>query len=173
MSPAPGLPSEVDLAAKAIGLLDADGNLDAGWFQGPDARIRSILSNPAQRTALLALLRALLPPETPAGVPPGEQWHPLLGAGLAGNVFLVVGSAAGQVTFGIGALVHTTAANPEAALRLRFPVIRCDGANIQPIGGTSAGPLQLDSIRVVQPERLDGRDGSHQLNHRPTSCEEH
>lgn len=145
----PGLPSEVELSGKAIGLLNDAGNLDAGWFDGPVDRLESILSDPEQRAALLALLDAILPPENLGGLRPGEKWHPLLGLNPRGNVYLVVRTSGDRIDVGFGALLQSTAAGtPATALKLRLPVVRCQGTNIQPIAGTTSGPLEVD-LRVV------------------------
>ena len=73
MTAIPGLPPEVELSARTIGLLDEDGDLNAGWFQSPDSQLRTIIADPAQRAALLALLDAVLPPENLAGLRDGEK----------------------------------------------------------------------------------------------------
>lgn len=144
----PGLPSEVEFSGKAIGLLNDAGNLDAGWFEEPVDRLESILSDPEQRAALLALLDAILPPENLGGLRPGEKWHPLLGLNPRGNVYLVVRTSGDHIDVGFGALLQSTAGAPATALKLRLPVVRCQGTNINPIAGTTSGPLEVD-LRVV------------------------
>ena len=48
-------PSAVALA-KALGLVSADGSVDASWFEHPLDHLRTIVDNPAQRRGLLDLL---------------------------------------------------------------------------------------------------------------------
>jgi hypothetical protein len=80
----PGLDREVLDALQALGLLSADGSLDPAWFEAPLARVRKLLESPAQRDALLRLIAALRPEETPDGVPDGEHWYPLAPGTLSG-----------------------------------------------------------------------------------------
>jgi hypothetical protein len=148
VAPITGLPPEVELSAKAIGLLDADGNLDADWFSTAASRLQSILSNPAQRAAFLALLDSILPHENLAGLKAGEKWHPLLGSNPRGNLYLIVRASGSQIDFGFGGLLQSTAGAPAAALKLRLPVIQIQDASIQPIAGTTSGPLDVE-LRVV------------------------
>ena len=87
------LPPEVAGAAKAIGLICADGSLNPGWFADPLSGLQGMLTNATQRSALLDLLDGVASAEPVTGAPQGEQWHPLLGPQQAGNVYLTVKNA--------------------------------------------------------------------------------
>lgn len=142
-----GLPREVELFGRAIGLLDSDGSLNAGWFGDPLGNLEVILSDATQRAALLSLLDALLPPDNPAGVPAAEKWHPLLGANPRGNVYLIARVAGAQVDFGLGGILQSENTTvPAAALQFRLPLVRC-GVSIESIAATGEGPLEV-SLRV-------------------------
>ena len=49
------LSTELSDAARAIGLLKPNGEVDTGWFGAPDTALSHILSNPGQRAAFLDL----------------------------------------------------------------------------------------------------------------------
>jgi hypothetical protein len=85
-----GASGELAELARAIGLLDASGNLDATWFSQPLTRLEGAVREPAQRQALLAFLDLVLPPQPQPGRPAGENWHALLGAQPGGNLYLTL-----------------------------------------------------------------------------------
>jgi len=119
----------------AIGVTDDDGQLISSWFDDPLAAIGSILSNPAQRSALLRLLDELLPPRSDT---PG--WHPLLDT-EAGNLYLtveddVIGIAAALRSGELGAGVRPVSGT------VRLPLISI-GGDVEAIAGTAAGPLLI------------------------------
>ncbi len=119
----------------AIGITDDDGQLVASWFDDPLASIRRVLSNPAQRAALLRLLDDLLPPDP--GLP---GWYPLLDT-EAGNLYLtveddVIGVAAGLHSGDLGSGVG------RAQGTVRLPLISVAG-DVEAIAGTANGPLLM------------------------------
>src|SRR5262245_52928043 len=120
----------MELSAQTIGLVDSDGNLDAGWFQAPESRLRSILSDSVQRAALFNLLETVLPAEDVAGSASDEKWHPLLDPNSLGNIYLIQSSASDHADFGFGALIQSDDAQPATQLRLRLPLVRCAGPDI-------------------------------------------
>jgi thiamine phosphate synthase YjbQ (UPF0047 family) len=146
----PALSPELLSAAKALGLLAADGSLNAGWFSDPSARLATILSNSAQRAALLELLDQLLPPEPVSGTAAGEKWHPLLGAQPRGNLYLTAKNGSSPyVTIGCAGLIAAGAgaATPSAALRVQLPLAQFSGSAASPVAGGVEGPLEI-SLRV-------------------------
>lgn len=142
-------PELLDIA-KAIGLLDAAGNLDPDWFAGPTSKLETMLSDQTQRAALLDMLDQLVPPAPIAGLPEGEKWHPLIGDHPRGNVYLTVKSGPGdQVVLGIAGEV-SGAPNPElsASLRGRLPIVLLSGPSVSAVAGTDQAPLEV-ALRVV------------------------
>ena len=131
-------PSAVALA-KALGLVAADGSVDAAWFEHPLDHLRTIVDNPVQRRGLLDLLDSALPPSPAATAlaPPGEQWHPVFEEGRYG-VYLTV---AGDV-IGVAAAASTDPEPPGFGLVLRLPLV--DASNgLTAVAGTAQGPLEL------------------------------
>lgn len=115
-------------AAKAVGILTASGGLNAAWFQHPDQKLSTILSNPEQRAAFLDLLDAVAPHANIPGLPAGEKWHPLLGNQPRGNLYLSVNSA-GPVVFGLAGELKG-GASPAASLRAHLPFVNINGSSI-------------------------------------------
>jgi hypothetical protein len=143
------LPPELTGVGQAIGLLDNDGNLVESWFNNPLHRLEGILTNNAQRGAVLDLLDLLLPPQAVSdasrlGVGPNEKWHPLLGSQSNGNLFLTVdgNKTSSAVTLGVGVKYVSTNATPAASVALRLPIARA-GTNVSFIAGRESDPLNL------------------------------
>ena len=136
-------------AAKAIGLLKGNGDFDSSWFEHVFERATSILSNPVQRNALLAMLDRLAPPQNPPGLAAGEKWHPLLGDQPQGNAYLTVRNSAGGAVIGLaGEVQGGPAGGPQGALRIHLPLLGF-GNNSPPqlVAGTASAPFALD-LRV-------------------------
>jgi hypothetical protein len=147
-----GLADELSDAGKLLGLLQDDGNLNAGWFGDPLGNLNSILGTPTQRAALLRLLDALMPPAALDGIPAGEKWHPILGALLDGNLYITAKDTGGGVTFGMGGEFG----GPTARLRAQVDLVHGNsGVHAQ------AGPLRVQ-LRVQlgfrQPAQSIGLD---------------
>jgi hypothetical protein len=145
-----GLSPELLDIAKAIGLMDAGGNLDPDWFSGPTDRLETMLSNQTQRAALLDMLDQLVPPIQITGLPEGEKWHPLIGDHPRGNVYLTVKSGPGdEVVLGMAG-EFSGAPNPQlsASLRGQLPIVRLSGASVSAVAGTDQGPLEV-ALRVL------------------------
>jgi hypothetical protein len=141
------LGSEIIDLAKAIGLFDDGGNLQASWFENPLASIESVLTTDTQRAAFLRLLDALLPPIQSPDIPANETWHPLLGAQARGNAYLTVNTAS-AVTFGFaGNFYSTKTPTPLASLRAHLPLVSFSGGNVTAVAGTANGPLDV-SLRI-------------------------
>jgi hypothetical protein len=147
-----GLANELSDAGKLLGLLQDDGNLNAGWFGDPIGNLESILGTPAQRAALLRLLDALMPPAPLAGIPDSEKWHPILGDQANGNVYITTNDTDAGVTFGIGGEFG----GPTAKLRAQVALVNANsGVHALP------GPLrvqlrvQLGFKQPAQPIGLD------------------
>ena len=123
---------------RALGVLDADEQVDASWFQDPIGAVGRILSNPAQRAGLLDLLDETLPPDEAAS-PPGGSWHPLLDPDGRGNVYVTV---EGDVVGVAGELATPVGASAQVSGGLRIPLVDVAGS-LTAIAGTAAGPLEL------------------------------
>src|SRR6185312_12326242 len=98
MSWRPPVPASVLDAARAIGLVDASGEIDAQWFQDPLTRVKATLSDPAQREAFRRFLGAVAPP---AKTVDGVDWHPLAGD----QIFLTLAPTADGIDVGLAAEV--------------------------------------------------------------------
>ncbi|HXU63488.1 MAG TPA: DUF6603 domain-containing protein [Polyangia bacterium] len=98
MSWRPPVPASVLDAARAIGLVDASGEIDAQWFQDPLTRVKATLSGPAQREAFRRFLGAVAPP---AKTVDGVDWHPLAGD----QIFLTLAPTADGIDVGLAAEV--------------------------------------------------------------------
>ncbi len=124
--------------AQSIGLLDADGNLNAGWFEHPIETISQILSDTAQRDATVELLDELLP-ETP-GAPDG--WRKIVeDAGIA--VFLTTESSGSTLQLGVAG---TLTAPNGVRIGLTVPLVEATGGGAapSPVVGSEGGPLRIE-----------------------------
>jgi large repetitive protein len=153
MSVAAGMDRELANAATALGLLGGDGNLDPSWFEHPLNHVGRLLKDTTQRKAFLDLVDALLPPDGNGAAPAGEHWHPLLGAGHPGNVFLTVrGDGSGPVVIGVAAAAHgpagAGAGDLSATATASLPLLVSDGGTLHAVGGTTDGPLSFD-LRIA------------------------
>ena len=145
-------------AAKAIGLLDANGNFDSAWFEHAFDRAQTILSNPQQRAALLSMFDRLAPPRNPPGTPANEKWHPLLGEQPRGNAYITVRNSGGTAVLGVAGEVHGAAAGgvPEAALRVHVPLLSFGAGSPQLAAGAAGSPFALDLRVRLDLDRADG-----------------
>ena len=123
---------------RALGLLDGDDHVVATWFKDPLKALRSVLSNPQQRAALLDLLDTALPPVQDGTGPAGSRWHPLLDSD-AGNVYLTV---TGDVIGLAGQLTGLPVGGPRISGGLRLPLVDTAG-ELRAIAGTAEGPIVL------------------------------
>ncbi len=120
----------------AIGVTDDDGELVAEWFDHPLDSIGRILSDPAQRAALLRLLDELLPPD-----PSQPGWHPLLDTD-AGNLYLTVdGDTLGVAASLRGDPIGSGVGRVTGAVRL--PLVSAAG-QVEAIAATADGPLSIE-----------------------------
>ena len=125
--------------ARAVGLLGPDGAVDARWVEHPLEGLRTILSSPHQRAALLELLEAVAPPVAdPAGS--GARWHPLLAGGGRGNLYLTVDGA----VFGVAATLESAAADPVVRGSVRFPLVDVGGTSPVAVAASAAAPVELE-----------------------------
>jgi large repetitive protein len=185
------LAGELSDLGQAIGLINTDGSLNTNWFEDPQGKLQTMLSDAGQRQALMNLVNALLPPATFAGIPVGETWHPLLGNQPRGNVYFTINTSGPAVVFGIAAdFGNPGSAGVTVDAQISLPLVSADGS-VQAVAGTAAGPLriaiqaqlglkkppiQLDGISIVSSivppsvaltvtlENLDLGDGSSPQN---------
>ncbi|MBM0259682.1 hypothetical protein [Micromonospora sp. 4G55] len=122
--------------AKAIGMVDGDGNVNQDWFADPISRLRGMVTDPGQRRALLDLLDLALPPAPELGSA-RESWHPLFEKDPFGLYLTVAGDV-----LGIAARAGTGAGDPNAALVLTLPLVDAS-SELTVIAGTAAGPLEV------------------------------
>ena len=107
MSTSQDLRSEVVDLGRAVGLLDADGDLDTSWFDAPLTRTAQVFGDDEQRDALLDLLDGVLDEDPGARPRPGERWFALLPMGGIGNLYLTVDdSIEGRTRVGLAGAVH-------------------------------------------------------------------
>lgn len=132
------LPEEVRALAQAVGLLDEDGDIRPSWFEHPIDDLRKVLQAGAQRAALLDLLARIVPPEG-GGTP---RRHPLLPAGLPGQLYLLVDPQSDGVRLGVAGQVRATG-TPGVRLEGSCLLLRASNAGLELVAGTSQAPLQV------------------------------
>ena len=136
---------EVEALATALGLM-RHGTLDTSFFADPLARVRSILSNPDQRVALLAALDGVLPSDgSPVHSGDGDTTrHPLVSS-QAGSVSLSVtrsGPAENpDVVVGLWASAADVASG--VALEVDLPLVRASGSSLAVVAGSTDHPLAV------------------------------
>ena len=139
--------------AKALGIFDADGSPNQGWFADPEASLKSMLANEAQRDALIAFVDEAMggaDRSTEAGV----VWLPIVTIDdppLSVAVTVDEGQADG-LHIGIGLRVSTT--DPDSATTLAVPLFRAKkdgGPNVtQPLLlGSPGGRIRVGTAITV------------------------
>ncbi|HZC25839.1 MAG TPA: hypothetical protein VE287_02375, partial [Actinopolymorphaceae bacterium] len=141
--------------AKAIGLLDANGQPNTSWFADPVGAdgadgaggaggnqhgLRHVLADDDQRAALLDFVDDVLgPPDRSERA--GETWVPLFtGSDPHVTVFAVVGVEVGGVRLGV-AMEHTTAGDlPRVATRVHVPLVQFERRGTSPPAGPAGMP---------------------------------
>jgi hypothetical protein len=146
-----GLGTELLNAAKAIGVLHADGDPNLDWFEHPMTYLDRIFTDQTQWQALSALIDAFAPADHSVAAPAGELWHPLLTDTTIGpgNVYLTIkqgsGPAAGTTYLGIAAQMQSAGATPPAAaLQLHFPLLAMDSGHVNLVIGQDVAPITLE-----------------------------
>ena len=126
--------------AKALGIFDAGGNPNQGWFAHPEDSLENMLANEAQRAALIAFVDEALggaDRSTEAGV----TWLPIVSIEdppLSVAVTVDEGQADG-LHIGLGLRVSTT--DPTSSTTLALPLFRAKKAG----GPNVSQPLLLGS----------------------------
>ncbi|MGE4052638.1 MAG: hypothetical protein AB7F38_16320, partial [Piscinibacter sp.] len=126
--------------AKALGLFDAAGNPNQGWFANPEASLKTMLADEAQREALIAFVDDAMggaDRSTEAGV----IWLPIVSIDdppLSVAVTVDEGQADG-LHIGLGLRVSTT--DPASSTTLAVPLFRAKKAG----GPNVSQPLLLGS----------------------------
>ena len=119
------LGSLADLAT-GLGLLDGSGQPDGSWFSEPATRLKSCISNPAQRAGLLRFVDEVIGGDQATTDDRGRTWLPVVQHDQPNvTVYVVVDAAPdGWVTVGVGATMSTASgATPAADLRVHVPVL--------------------------------------------------
>ncbi|MDX6333862.1 MAG: hypothetical protein QOG05_1202, partial [Streptosporangiaceae bacterium] len=119
------LGSLADLAA-GLGLLDPHGQPDSSWFSEPASRLKSCISNPAQRAGLLRFVDEVIGGDSATTDDRGRTWLPVIQHDQPRVAVYVVVDAApdGWVVLGVGATLATAAGpTPAADLRVHVPVV--------------------------------------------------
>lgn len=141
-----GSTGELNALAEAIGLVDAQGNLDSGWFANPLQRLEHMLTADAQRQALEHFLDLVVPPTAEPGRPASEKWHPVLGPQPNGNVFFTVRDTGSGLALGVAGEIHTSTSPIPARLRVQADAITA-GSSVALVVGTTQHPLVVE-VRV-------------------------
>ena len=138
---------ELEALATAIGLLDASGQLDPGWFSEPLTRLAGAVRTPEQRAALIRFFDLALPAVPEPGRPATEKWHPLLGQQDQGNLYLTLNDTAPGLVLGLAGEFHTPDGGAvPASLRIQGDLIAADGG-VDLVVGTAAHPIVAE-LRV-------------------------
>ncbi len=123
--------------AGAAGLLNEAGELQAQWFENPLGQIEKVLTDTAQRAAILDLLDQIVPPVAVSGAAHGQKWHPLLGSHEHGNVYLVVDDSADPaIVVGLGGSYGAAGPSPAASVLFELPIARFSGSSYTALAGT-------------------------------------
>lgn len=155
MSAADSLGPELRDLAEAVGLLDANGDLDANWFAQPLQHVESILSDPGQLAATIKLLDDLFPPQQVAGLGAGDEWRPLLDTQPRGNVYLTTNTTGSNVLLGVAANFDSEASAPGVSLRARLPLVQSAGGNLSFVAAQAQTPFSIE-LRVELDWSLSG-----------------
>ena len=129
---------------RAIGLVDADGRVNTGWFERPLDFLRSVLSDAGQRAALLQLLDDLFPPSVAGAGQGTARWHPLLDPTWPGQIFITID---GDVIGLAGSIATPPRTTPAASASLRIPLVDLSTGSVEVIAGSARGPLEV-SVRA-------------------------
>ncbi len=146
---------ELEGLARTIGAIDPNGQFNSEWLRHPGDYLASILSNAAQRAALLALVDELLGGGSRSTDAFGLIWLPLFERQAPNiTIFAVVDERPNDhVRIGIGVALSSSA--PQASMRLHVPLFKAakDSASVgNPlILGTSEGEIVFSCDLTVDP----------------------
>ncbi|MDB5750809.1 MAG: putative transcriptional activator SRCAP-like protein, partial [Ramlibacter sp.] len=147
MSFGPGDLGVLGNLAKALGIFDAHGNPNQGWFANPEAALKNMLANEAQRSALIAFVDDAMG-GADRSAEAGVTWLPIVEIDeppLSLAVTIDEGRSEG-LHIGLGLRVSTT--DPTSATTLAVPLFRAKkdgGPNVtQPLLlGTPGGRIRI------------------------------
>src|SRR4051794_15100235 len=117
---------EIGDLATALGLLDGAGQPNGAWFSAPASTMRSCISNPDQRAALLRFLDEVIGGDTATTDARGRTWLPIVEHTAPDVTVSIVVDAAptNLVILGVGAtLTSSTGASPGFDVRVHIPVV--------------------------------------------------
>ncbi|CAH0137466.1 hypothetical protein SRABI26_00389 [Arthrobacter sp. Bi26] len=108
---------------KALGVFNADGNANPGWFGNPQEYLTDILTDENQREALIAFVDEVLGGEERETDADGATWLPVVSMDDPDvDVFVTINATGAAVDVGLGARVTT--AGPETHVRASLPLFR-------------------------------------------------
>jgi hypothetical protein len=144
------LVAEVEALATALGLMNR-GTLVPAFFSDPLSHVRTILSNPDQRVALLTALDSVLPPsDDPHATADGETvtLHPIVSTSTGAVAIAITRSGlASSPTVVLG--LHADAADAASgiAIEVDLPLVRAEGSALTVVAGAPTNPLAV-GVRV-------------------------
>lgn len=112
--------------ATAMGLLDADGDPEPGWFGAPDQALKTMLADDGQRAALIAFVDEALGGADRDTDAEGVVWLPVVGLDHPKVTLAVTidDRPADAVHVGLGVKVDTGPAGPVSTTSISVPLFR-------------------------------------------------
>ncbi len=141
-----GSSDELTELAKAIGLLDASGDIEVTWFSEPLTRLGAAVTTDSQRQALTRFFDLSLPATPEPGRPANEKWHPLLGAQPNGNLYLTLKDTSSGLVLGVAGDFHSAGAPVNGRICAQADVFSAT-STVDAVVGTSAHPVTVE-VRV-------------------------
>ncbi|MDM0042714.1 hypothetical protein QTH89_26070 [Variovorax sp. J22G21] len=142
--------------AKALGVFTPEGEPNPGWFGNPEASLKTMLANQAQREALIAFVDDAMGGADRTTDPRGVVWLPIVHLDDPDLTIAVTvdESQPDGLHIGIGIAVHTT--NPASTSSLAVPLFRTkkgNGPNVTPaqalLLGSAGGRIRLATSITV------------------------
>ncbi|HEY7487640.1 MAG TPA: DUF6603 domain-containing protein [Streptosporangiaceae bacterium] len=136
--------AEVGDLAKALGIVDGDGDFRSDWFTRPGDYLSGVLADETQRGALVAFIDEVLGGATRETDPQGLIWLPVVAVPTPLlTVYVVLDeNPAGYVGVGVGARLTTL--DPASSTQVHVPVFRAAKS-----GHSVASPLLLGTADAV------------------------
>ena len=121
MSTATDTLGEVQGLAKALGLLDASGDVQSDWLSRPGHYLSNVLADETQRDALVGFVDEILGGEERETDPDGLVWLPIVAHNAPHVSFYIVlnPTPANYVAIGVGVRLTTAPSVASAAITSR------------------------------------------------------